>query len=124
MFVGGGFLTVTFPKTNEVVLGKRKICCSVPAAILLVIPYIVWAGFRTDYFGDTGAHRWKQSTLRNNFHPGKGLVEEPILSANTQDGNMYADCQASCRQQISEENHPGKFQLHGADLPVFLSVAY
>lgn len=57
VFVGGGFLAVIFPKTNEVVLGKRKICWSVPAAILLVIPYIVWAGFRTDYFGDTGAYR-------------------------------------------------------------------
>lgn len=57
LFVGGLFLINYFPKQQEIVLGKRKECWSVPGAVILVLPYIIWAGFRIDNFGDTGAYR-------------------------------------------------------------------
>lgn len=57
IFVGGVVMYSLDPKCREVVLGKEKVCWSKPAAIGLVIPYIIWGGFRSDIFGDTGAYR-------------------------------------------------------------------
>lgn len=57
IFVGGVVMYSLDPKCREVVLGKEKVCWSKAAAIGLVIPYIIWGGFRSDIFGDTGAYR-------------------------------------------------------------------
>lgn len=57
-FVGGFFLINFLPKRNEIVLGKLEERWSVPAAIALVIPYIVAAALRTDAMvGDTASYR-------------------------------------------------------------------
>lgn len=57
IFVGGIVMHCVDPKCREVVLGKEKVCWSKVAATGLVIPYIIWGGFRSDVFGDTGAYR-------------------------------------------------------------------
>lgn len=49
-------LTFFFPKRREIVMGREEERWSPLAAILLVLPYIVWAGFRSYSFGDTGAY--------------------------------------------------------------------
>lgn len=57
LFTGGAFLAYFFPKRREMVCGKVEDRWGVVPAIILVVPYIIWAGFRTDRFGDTGAYR-------------------------------------------------------------------
>ena len=44
------------PKREEMVLGKPQIRWRPVAALLLVIPYILWAGFRVRGYGDTGLY--------------------------------------------------------------------
>lgn len=57
MFTGGAFLDVFFPKSTELVIGKKEVRWDIVPAILLVLPYIIWAGFRSNNFGDTYAYR-------------------------------------------------------------------
>lgn len=57
LFTGGVFLAFLFPKREEVVLGKTEVRWDVLPAILMVIPYIIWAGYRSDVYGDTYAYR-------------------------------------------------------------------
>lgn len=44
-------------RRSEIALEREEKRWSIPAAIILVIPYIIWAGMRGDSFGDTGAYR-------------------------------------------------------------------
>lgn len=53
MFLGGSVLYYFVPKQKIVILGKEQIRWSRLAAIVLIIPYIVWAGFRTNNYGDS-----------------------------------------------------------------------
>lgn len=57
MFTGVAILAVYVPKKTEVVNGKKVLRWKPFAAFLAVIPYVIWAGFRTDSFGDTGSYR-------------------------------------------------------------------
>lgn len=57
LFTGGVILNVYFPKRKEIVLGKTEERWNILSAILLVLPYIIWAGFRSDNFGDTYIYR-------------------------------------------------------------------
>lgn len=58
MFVGGVILEIFIPKQQELILGKKEQRWSVMAAIILVVPYIIWAGFRPDSMvGDTASYR-------------------------------------------------------------------
>lgn len=52
MFTGGAALTVLFPRRKELVLGKWEERWGILPAVLLVLPYIIWAGYR-GYIGDT-----------------------------------------------------------------------
>ena len=52
VFVGGGALMIFVPKQRELVNGKKVERWTVPAALILILPYILWAGFRPDSFGD------------------------------------------------------------------------
>lgn len=61
VFIGGCVLSIYIPKRHEVVLGKTAVRWRVLPAFLLILPYIVWAGFRSNSFGDTGAY---QQTFR------------------------------------------------------------
>lgn len=54
---GGIFLSYIMPQKREIVMGKSEYRWSISAAILFVLPYIIWAGFRSDIYGDTGSYR-------------------------------------------------------------------
>lgn len=58
LFIGGGVLVVTIPKKKLYVLGKYEDRWRIIPALILAIPYAVWAGFRGDDFGDTYAYRF------------------------------------------------------------------
>lgn len=53
----GAFLYVTFPKEKVIQYGKTEERWSWQATMILALPYLIWAGFRSDYFGDTYAYR-------------------------------------------------------------------
>lgn len=57
VFVGGGALEIFIPKKKKLVNGKKVERWTVAAALILIVPYIIWAGFRTNDFGDTGAYQ-------------------------------------------------------------------
>ena len=57
VFGGGGALAIFIPKQQELVNGKKVERWTVAAALLLILPYILWAGFRSNTFGDTGAYQ-------------------------------------------------------------------
>lgn len=57
MFVAGAFLYMTFPQEKVIMGGKTEERWTWRAAIILALPYIIWAGYRSDYFGDTYAYR-------------------------------------------------------------------
>lgn len=57
LFTGGVFLAILFPRQREVVLGKEEERWKIIPAILLVLPYIFMATWRTNNFGDTYVYR-------------------------------------------------------------------
>lgn len=57
MFTGAAFLAIFVPKRQEMVLGKKETRWTPFAAMLMALPYIVWAGFRGDGFGDTAVYK-------------------------------------------------------------------
>ena len=57
IFAGGLILSIYIPKHHEVVLGKTEIRWRIAPAFILILPYIIWAGFRSNSFGDTGAYQ-------------------------------------------------------------------
>ena len=57
LFTGGLVLAAYFPKHREMVCGKVETRWGIVPAVLMAVPYIVWAGYRSDAFGDTGAYR-------------------------------------------------------------------
>lgn len=58
ILIGGGAILCFAPQKTEIVLGKVETRWYVFSAIVLTIPYIIWAGFRTGSdFGDTYAYR-------------------------------------------------------------------
>lgn len=57
LFTGGLLIYYLFPRQEEMVLGKKEVRWRIPAALLLCVPYWIWAGYRPDGFGDTGVYR-------------------------------------------------------------------
>lgn len=58
MFIGGGVLAAFAPKRLELVFEKKEERWRPFAAFLLMLPFIIWAGFRTDsVVGDTESYR-------------------------------------------------------------------
>lgn len=57
LFTGGIVLALYFPKHREMVCGKMETRWGIVPAVLMAVPYIVWAGYRSDAFGDTAAYR-------------------------------------------------------------------
>lgn len=68
MFTSGGFLACLFPKRRELVCGEVKERWEVVPAVLLVVPYIIWAGFRTNGFGDSPLSSMGQKNMRGEWH--------------------------------------------------------
>lgn len=57
VFIGGYVLNYYMPKETFIVAGKKEEKWKLGPAMALMIPYIIWAGFRNDSFGDTIAYR-------------------------------------------------------------------
>ncbi len=57
LFAVGGFLAVFSRKQQELVMGKPEWRWSKSAAWILALPYVIWATFRPDIFGDTAVYR-------------------------------------------------------------------
>lgn len=57
MFTGGLLLAYFAPKQTQNTTGEIKRYWRLIPSILLIIPYVIWAGFRTDNWGDTFAYR-------------------------------------------------------------------
>ena len=57
----GGLLIAMMSTYRQSMAGiryeKARSGLTVLSALLTVLPFIIWGGFRTDYFGDTGAYR-------------------------------------------------------------------
>lgn len=56
IFTGGLILSAYIPKRYEIVLGKVEERWRIAPAFVLILPYIIWAGFRTN-FGDSLAYK-------------------------------------------------------------------
>lgn len=52
LFLGGAIFD-NMPKRRERLNGETVELWDMLPAILMVVPYILWAGFRHDYFGDS-----------------------------------------------------------------------
>lgn len=57
LFSGGILLAYISFKQRQHVIGEKRNKWWFPSAILLVLPYVIWAGYRTDRYGDTYAYR-------------------------------------------------------------------
>lgn len=57
MFLGGGFCALTVSRRGELVLGERRPRWKPLAAAITALPYVIWAGYRNNAFGDTTAYR-------------------------------------------------------------------
>lgn len=69
LVVGGGLLAIMIPKQPVQVLGKTEYRWSWFATFALIVPYILWAGFRSVTYGDTAAYQ-------------KMLASSPTLSGD------------------------------------------
>lgn len=103
LFTGGLLISLVYPKKQELVLGKRAVRWRIPAALLLCFPYWIWAGFRSDRFGDT-------SLYRSTFLEAPSSVSEfsTYLSGQSKDKGYYAFMAAF---KIIFGNHPIWFFL-------------
>ncbi len=66
VFVGGLLLAAAIPQNREYVLGKIEKRWSHIAAVLMVLPLIVWTGYRQNY-GDTEAYRSMFNAAASSF---------------------------------------------------------
>ena len=57
MFLFGAVSLAFIPRREEIVLGHPRIRWGKLPAAILAIPYVIWAGWRPDSFGDTGMYR-------------------------------------------------------------------
>ena len=84
LFVGG-FLCSYFPKRQERLCGDTVRRWNLLPALILVVPYIIWAGFRPNGFGDTGIYR--QGFLESGASFGDAVR---ILFSDQKDPGFYA----------------------------------
>lgn len=56
MFAAGGIIAWALPKQPVMVMGKREYRWTMSSAVIFVLPYIIWAGYRKG-FGDTETYR-------------------------------------------------------------------
>lgn len=81
----GGMICKRFPKRHEVQNNRFVQRWNYLPAILLVTPYIVWAAYRPDTFGDTGLYRYTFQNAGTTF-----ADAFDILSSDSKDVGFYA----------------------------------
>ena len=76
IFTGGLLLAYFLPKEKVMINGKVQERWWFFSAILLAFPYVLWAGFRTDSYGDTYAYRAMFQAAPSNFSEIVKYVQE------------------------------------------------
>lgn len=76
MFTGGLFLKVFASRKRELVGGQIETRWRILPAIIMVMPYIIWAGYRDNNFGDTGAYRRMFSEAPNSLGQMSAYLDE------------------------------------------------
>ena len=84
IFIGGGVLALFIPKQQELVNGRKVERWTMPTALILIAPYILWAGFRSNAFGDTGSYQKAFRECASSF----GEIGN-YLSSVTKDKGFY-----------------------------------
>lgn len=67
MFLFGGISFAFIPKQEEYVLGHRVVRWNWLPAIMLIAPYVFWAAWRSNSFGDTAAYRSRFANAPTGF---------------------------------------------------------
>ena len=75
MFLTGIFSLIVNVQREEVVLGKKEMRWRWLPALLVVIPLIIWAGFRKDGFGDTRQYRETFKAMSDSLSSLKNIIE-------------------------------------------------
>lgn len=93
IFIGGGVLALFIPKQQELVNGRKVERWTMPTALILIAPYIVWAGFRSNAFGDSLLSSKIQKNLSEKWHFFKNAAffdffEVPVFSRNVANPNF------------------------------------
>ena len=57
LFLFGAVSVAFIPKREELVLGKKEVRWNWLPALIMAVPYVIWAAWRANSFGDTGAYR-------------------------------------------------------------------
>ena len=57
LFIVGGMSFVIPPQQEEIVLGRKCVRWHWLYAAILAAPYVIWAAWRPNSFGDTGVYR-------------------------------------------------------------------
>ncbi len=57
IFLVGGVCYFFAPQQEEIVLGRREIRWNWLPALIMALPYVLWAAWRSDDFGDTAVYR-------------------------------------------------------------------
>lgn len=76
MFTGGLFLKVFASRKRELVGGQIETRWRILPAVIMVMPYIIWAGYRGNNFGDTGAYRRMFSEAPNSLGQMSAYLDE------------------------------------------------
>ena len=88
MFLAGGFCYFFVPQQEEEVLGRREVRWNFLPALITVLPYVFWTGWRSNGYGDTVLYR-------------KGFLEAPsglsnaitfALSRSKDQGYAFVEC--------------------------------
>jgi transmembrane protein EpsG len=85
LFGAGVCLSIVCPKYTVDFYGHTEQRWGWASAIILAIPYVIWAGFRLDTWGDTSAYRIMFQSAATTF----GELPEYVASA-TKDKGFYA----------------------------------
>lgn len=66
--VAGGFvLSKIIPQQQVLVAGKIEYRWTILASVILTVPYIIWAGFRSEWIGDTYAYKQMFLSVPSDF---------------------------------------------------------
>lgn len=85
LFTAGIVLKSFASKRQELVMGKLESRWNVLPAFILILPYIIWAGFRSNSFGDTGVYRQSFQECVSSF----GQIGKYLSDEITKDKGFY-----------------------------------
>lgn len=85
LFTAGIALNYFVPKRQEVIMGKKEMRWTGLSAFALIAPFIIWTGFRTNTFGDTGVYQQMYREAASSF----GAIGIYLTEEVTKDKGFY-----------------------------------